>query len=186
MVDTTEWGTGTLEERVDRVESLAQIRLLASRYALALDSRNMDEMVALFPEDVQVGPKETGRDAMRRWFVASFSNFRASIHQVMNHVIDLDDADHAHGVVYCRDEIERLGRWDVGVIQYWDTYERRDRRWYFKRRKLMRWYMVDALTRPSYGARPSDETSPLRQGQLPEVWPSWDEFWEKEATQDLR
>ena len=92
----------TLAEKIDRVESLEQIRLLASRYALALDSRNLDDMVGLFVEDVRVGREGTGRQEMKRWFGNSFSKFKASIHFVGNHVIDFDDADHARGVVYCR------------------------------------------------------------------------------------
>ena len=43
-------------------------------------------------------------------------------------VIDFHDADHASGVVYCRDELERpdTGEWAVGTIQYWDDYKRTD------------------------------------------------------------
>ena len=32
---------------------------------------------------------------------------RASVHMTANHVIDFDDADHARGIVYCHDELER-------------------------------------------------------------------------------
>ena len=64
------------------------------------------------------------------------------------------------------------------MIQYWDTYERRTGTWYFVRRRLMRWYMVDALTRPYHGAR-SEGDSPLMVGELPEAWPSWDRFWQE-------
>ena len=31
---------------------------------------------------------------------------KASCHFVGNHVVDFDDADHAHGIVYCHDELE--------------------------------------------------------------------------------
>ena len=48
------------------MESLAAIRQLPSRYALALDSRDMDAMAALFVPDVQAG-SEVGRDHHAPW-----------------------------------------------------------------------------------------------------------------------
>ena len=55
------WKPATPEERLDRMESLADIRQLPYRYALALDSRDMDALVDLFVPDVRVGRDETGR-----------------------------------------------------------------------------------------------------------------------------
>ena len=55
------WVPTSIEERLDRMESLAAIQQLAQRYGLAIDSRNMDDMVALFPTDVRVGREEIGR-----------------------------------------------------------------------------------------------------------------------------
>ena len=58
------WQPSTPEERLDRLESLAEIQQLPVRYALALDSRDMDMMVSLFTADVRVGREERGRDAL--------------------------------------------------------------------------------------------------------------------------
>ena len=171
-----------LAARLDRLDAYRQIRQLPHRYALALDTRNIDDLVALFIEDVQVGRDRWGRPALREWFVRAFAKFKASIHFVGNHIIDLDDEDHAHGVVYCRDEIERPGEWMVGMIQYWDTYERREGLWYFKRRRLMRWYGVDALTRPAAGV--SVDRGSVKQGLLPDAWPSWQRYWDEVAALD--
>ena len=41
------WQPTTVEERLDRMESLAAIRQLAFRYALCLDTRDMDALVLL-------------------------------------------------------------------------------------------------------------------------------------------
>ena len=65
------------------------------------------------------------------------------------------------------------------MIQYWDTYERRDGLWYFKRRRLMRWYGVDALTRPAAGV--STDRGSVKQGLLPDAWPSWQRYWDEVA-----
>src|SRR5947208_2666445 len=103
------WTPSTLEERLDRIESLADIRQLPYRYALALDSRDMDALVALFVPDVQVGREQRGRAALKDWFTATMRKPRTSIHFIGNHIVDFDDAGHAHGIVYCRDELERPG-----------------------------------------------------------------------------
>jgi hypothetical protein len=165
----------TVEARLDRLESLDEIRQLAHRYALAIDTRNLDDLVELFVEDVRVGAGETGRAALRAWFVRALGTIGTSIHLVANHLIDFQDADHATGIVYCRDEVDRRTDWGVGYVQYWDDYERREGRWYFARRRFNRWFMVDALTRPSHGA--GLDADGLATGRLPDVWPSWSRFW---------
>jgi hypothetical protein len=166
-----------LEARIDRLESLDEIRQLAHRYALAVDTRNIDDLVELFVEDVRVGRDRVGRPALREWFVEALRRVETTIHLVANHVIDFDDADHARGVVYCRDEVDRGTAWDVGYIQYWDRYERRRGIWYFLRRDFHRWFMVDALTRPSRGA--GLDRDGLTTGRLPDAWPSWSRFWDE-------
>jgi hypothetical protein len=167
------------EARLDRLESLDEIRQLAHRYALAIDTRNIDDLVELFIDDVHVGRAGSGRPALRAWFVEALSEVGTTIHLVANHVIDFDDADHARGVVYCRDEVERETDWGIGYVQYWDRYERRDGRWYFVHRGFNRWFMVDALTRPSRGAGLDEDG--LTTGRLPDAWPSWSRFWNEVA-----
>jgi hypothetical protein len=175
-----QWTPRTLEERLDRMESLAAIGQLPSRYALAIDSRDMDSLVALFVPDVQVGRDASGREALKQWFTKTMRGSRTTVHVVANHIIDFDDADHAHGVVYCRDELERPERaeWEVGMLQYWDTYERVDGDWCFRRRRFHRWYLCDAMTRPSHGAGVNAGTDTLSTHQLPEAFDTWAKFWE--------
>jgi len=179
MESAATWSPTTLEDRLDRLESLEQIRQLAHRYALAVDTRNLDELVGLFVEDVQVGRDQRGREAMKGWFAESLTRFGDSIHFVGNHVIDLDSANEGRGTVTCRDELETGAEWRVGFVQYWDRYSRRDGRWYFNRRRLHRWYMVDALTRPQHGAGLETDRESLQVRQLPDAWPSWEEFWKQ-------
>ncbi|MEZ4331565.1 MAG: nuclear transport factor 2 family protein [Myxococcota bacterium] len=169
----------TVEARLDRMESLAAIRQLAFRYALCLDTRDIDALVRLFPEDVRVGRDDRGRAALHRWFSQTMREMRTSIHLIGNHVVDFDDADHARGVVQVRDELERpeQGLWQVGVLQYWDRYVRIDGEWYFERRKFHRYYVVDALERPRHGAGLAAD--PLTTTQLPEAFPSWGAFWKR-------
>ena len=174
------WEPSTFEARLDRVEAVASIRQLAFRYALAVDSRDMDALVALFVPDVRVGRDAVGREALKAWFTETLRVPRVTVHFVGNHIIDFDDADHARGIVYCRDELDvpATESWNVGMFQYWDTYVRIDGEWFFERRRFHRWYIVDALTRPSHGAGVSDGTGSLTTHQLPEAFETWDQFWE--------
>lgn len=173
------WIPASDGERLDRLESLAAIRQLAFRYALAVDSKNVADLCDLFVPDVIVSSGDSGRPALRAWFVDILQTFGTSVHFVGNHVVDFIDADHASGVVYTRDQLERrdTGRWDVGEVQYWDRYRRVDGEWFFVGRKFHRVYVVDALTRPAHGAGVNDGTDPLPAGQVPDAHPSWARFW---------
>lgn len=177
------WEPQTIEERLDRMESLAAIQQLAVRYALAVDSRDMDTIAALFASDVRVGKDAHGRDALKAWFDEVLRHPRATVHFVGNHVVDFHDADHASGIVYCHDELERplTGRWELGKLQYWDDYVRVDGEWCFARRRFHRWYLVDALERPAWLAGVNDGTDPLRAGELPTAFPTWARYWGGDA-----
>jgi ketosteroid isomerase-like protein len=153
-----------------------EIRQLAYRYAEAVDSRDLAALVALFVVDVRVGRQASGRDALAAWFDPVLRTFGVSIHFVGNHRITLD-GDTATGVVYCRAEHEVDDRWVVMMIQYWDTYARRDGEWFFVRRKEKVWYGADVLERP---AGPRKHRWPGHEpavADLPGEWPSWGQFW---------
>lgn len=172
------WKPSTPEERLDRMESHAEIRQLPYRYGLAVDSRDIDALVALFVPDVWVGRDGKGRPALKDWFINALSRPKTSIHFIGNHIIDFDGPDEAHGIVYCRDELEQpeSGEWEIGVLQYWDTYRRVGGEWCFQRRKFHRWYIDDALSRPAHGAGVGGDG--LTTIQLPEAFATWAPFWE--------
>ena len=58
-------------EIVERMWAHEQIRQLASHYAVAVDSRDLDALVVLFVDDVRVGRDTSGRDALRASFAES-------------------------------------------------------------------------------------------------------------------
>jgi hypothetical protein len=125
-----------------------QIRQLASRYAIALDARDLDTLVGLFVDDVRVGRDLVGHDALRASFTEQLRPLGVTILMVGNHVIDVVDADHATGIVSCRAELEIGEQWVVQAIQYHDTYERRAGSWRFVRRRHLLIYGADLLERP--------------------------------------
>jgi hypothetical protein len=168
-----------LLQRIDRIESYIQIQQLPSRYAVAIDSRDIDAWVNLFVENVRVTKEISGRAALKATIDAQVREFYRSHHQICGHVIDFIDADNATGKVYCRAEHEDRGRWIVMIICYFDRYERRDGVWYFRKRDEQHWYSTDILERPSgpnFQQWPGQEDHPVN---LPGRFPSWGEFWSR-------
>ena len=109
----------SLLARIDRVESHLAIQQLAARYALAVDSKDVDGVVSLFVEDVNAGGSwGTGREALTRFYGDALSHFYRSMHLIAGHVIAFDDGDHAHGVVHCRAEHEAGSQWGIMVMNY--------------------------------------------------------------------
>jgi SnoaL-like domain len=133
----------TLEERVDRLESIEAIRDLVARYAVTLDERDLDGLMELFAEDVKASrDAPPGREHLSTTsalpthgdtpFIRSFTK-----------VIDFES---------------QTGRWVAStvvpstkhrapilspsrVLRYLDRYERRDGRWYFQWRRTAQWYV---------------------------------------------
>jgi len=162
---------------LERLIASDEIRQLASRYALALDSRDLDALVALFVPDVQVGRDASGREALRRSFDEQLRGIGVSILFVGNHVIDFDGDARATGVVYCKGEIQDGDRWIRQAIQYRDRYERRDGRWLFVRRVHLLWYGEETATNPLAQAPANWPESHTGRGSIPDAWDSWKRFW---------
>ena len=166
--------------RIDRLESLEQIRQLPARYALSLDMRDMDSMVGLFPADVRVGKDKSGREALRAYLDETMRvQFDGTSHHVGGHVIEFEDADNARGVVYSKNEHETGAEWVIMQMMYIDDYVRQDGRWYFKRRLPLYWYATD-LNKPPIGSRkmrwPGREPY---EGGFHKYFPSWDAYWSR-------
>lgn len=172
--------TGTSASAVDRIDRLVahdEIRQLAARYAVAVDSRDLDELVSLFVPDVRVGRDLVGRDALRASFEASLSAVGVTLLQVGTHRIDLLDDDHATGVVYCTGEVLDGDEWVRQAILYRDTYERRDGSWRFVRRVHELWYGVAIDPNPLEQPAAEWPASSTGRGTVPESWPTWTAFW---------
>ena len=173
----------TLYARIDRLESLDEIRQLPAKYSLSLDMRDMDAHVNLFAADIRVSREKVGRAHLKRWLDDTLRlQFTGTSHHIGNHIIEFDDPDHAHGVVYSKNEHETpcangQSEWVIMQMLYWDNYERMDGRWYFRRRLPCYWYATD-INKPPVGdnkMRWPDRES--YEGAYHELWPSWQEFW---------
>jgi hypothetical protein len=173
----------SLEARIARLEALDDIRQLPAKYSLSLDMRDLDAHVNLFAPDIRVSRELSGRAHLKRWLDDTLRlQFTGTSHHIGNHIIEFDDADNAHGVVYSRNEHETPcadggDEWIIMQMLYWDNYQRIDGRWYFRRRFPCYWYATD-LNKPPLG---DDKMRwPDREnyaGAYHEMWPSWADFW---------
>ena len=164
-------------DAIERLGACEEIRQLASRYAVFMDARDIDALAALYVDDVQVGRDRSGRDALRADFDRQLRSVGITILLVGNHVIDFDDDDHAHGIVYCKGEIQDGERWIQQAIRYDDTYERRDGHWYFVRRRHLLFYGTE-LGQSPLGLPPANwPRSHTGKGTLPESLETWQRYW---------
>jgi len=173
--------TDSIQTRIERLLAYEEIRQLASRYAIYLDARDVEKLIALFIPDVRVGREKSGHEALRADFGSSLRGIGRSFLQVGNHAIELVDADHATGIVYCRGEIQDGGptsdRWIIQCIQYHDTYERRDGHWLFVRRKHLLVYGAELGTNPLTLAPANWPAHQTGMGSHPDALPTWQSFW---------
>ena len=166
---TTPFAPRTLEERIDRLESIDAIRQLAGKYSLSLDMRDMDAHVNLFAPDIRVGKDKVGRAHFKAWQDDTLRDqFTGTSHHLGQHIIEFVDADHATGVVYSKNEHECGPEWVIMQMLYWDDYERIDGQWYFRRRLPCYWYATD-LNKPPIG-------------DMKMRWPGREPYWALSTT----
>ena len=165
-------------------ELLARDRIhqLADRYALSVDAKDLGALSALFVEDVDNGRYGPGRAGVRNFYNERLRRFHCSMHMVGNHVIDFDDDDHAHGVVYCRahHHVTDPEHWFDMALAYWDTYERHGDGWYFRRRRVKSWYTQE-FGYPGHGTdrvlSTPEEGGSMRGVNMPAAFPTFEAFW---------
>ena len=179
-----------LEARIDRLESLDAIRQLVSKYSLSLDMRDLDAHVNLFAPDIRVSRDKVGRAHLKAWLDETLRNqFTGTSHHVGNQVIEFDDPDHAHGVVYSKNEHETPRDdggtdWVIMQMMYWDNYERLDGVWYFRRRLPCYWYAADLNAPPIGDKKMRWPDREAYDGAYHELFPSYQEFWKNPPKDD--
>ena len=176
-------GESDLVARIERLEALDEIRQLVAKYSLSLDMRDLDAHVNLFAADIRVSREQTGRAYLKQWLDDTLrQQFTGTSHHIGNHVIEFDHPEHAHGVVYSKNEHETpcadgSTEWVIMQMLYWDDYERIDGRWFFRRRLPCYWYATD-LNKPPVGENKMrwPDREPY-EGAYHDLWPSWQDFW---------
>lgn len=179
-----------LEQRLDRLESLEEIRQLAAKYSLSLDMRDLDAHVNLFAPDIRISRELFGRAHMKAWLDETLRDqFTGTSHHIGNHIIEFDDADHAYGTVYSKNEHETPrsdggADWVIMQMIYWDGYERIDGVWYFRRRLPCYWYATDLNSPPVGDKKMRWPDRDSYDGAYHELFPSWQSFWKNPPAKD--
>ncbi len=180
-----------LLKRIERLESLDEIRQLVAKYSLSLDMRDLDAHVNLFAPDIRVSRDKTGRAHLKRWLDDTLRlQFTGTSHHIGNHIIEFTSEDRAIGVVYSKNEHETpnvetgIPEWVIMQMLYWDDYERIDGRWYFRRRLPCYWYATDINKPPTGDLKMRWPDREPYEGAFHDLWPSWQEFWANTPSQD--
>lgn len=169
--------TDDILARLDRLESIEAIRHIVQAYGFAVDARDIDLIVALYDEDVRVGPDQVGRAYLKPVFDKVLRQFTSSAHLMMNHVIEFVGPDDALGMVLGRIEHEVGDKWVTALLLYHDRYVRKNGRWCFRGRVQDRLYMTahdDAPVGELKLRWPDTEPAHAR---YYEDLPSWAEYW---------
>lgn len=168
--------------RGDQIEALIardEIRRLAYRYAAALEMRDVDAMADLFSPDARFGEHGAGHDGLRQLMARSLDGGVFTVLLVANHLIDLDDADRAHGQVWAHCYAQTRAEGFVEqLIRYEDRYERRDGRWLFRHRRHRLWYGIGHRESPLRQPAASWPAKQVGVGDIPLSDNEFRSWWE--------
>lgn len=118
-----------MESRISRLEGRLAIRELCSRYARAMDEKDLDGFRDLFTADMRFGRvKEPlwaeGRDTVIAVIASRLEPTGPSFHVNHDQIIEWTGPDCAAGVVSCHAETSGPLGHLVGAIRYHDRYRR--------------------------------------------------------------
>ena len=133
----------SLEERLQRLEDIEEIKQLKAEYCAACDDdHNPERLAAIFVEDGVWDWEGTayleGHEQIKKWMgeLGGSGRIRNSAHMVFNPVIEVDgDTATAHW----RFQMMYTGNLPDGTVQYFriigyyqDDHVKRDGKWYFQ------------------------------------------------------
>jgi uncharacterized protein (TIGR02246 family) len=135
--------TAALERRIRRIEDREAIRVLAGRYALAMDNKDFDLVAELFAPDARFGWIDgafafDGREAIVAMYRDRLKDAGPSFHYTHDQIVEWNpaDDDRATGLVLGHAETSSGPAQSLVAIRYHDRYVRRDGRWLFQERLL--------------------------------------------------
>jgi hypothetical protein len=171
MPETTDAAPAALIARLIAVQEIQQ---LAYRYALAFDSRDLEMLHGLWHTDVErlhypVINIHTVREDFDQWLYG----LGPSVLNVGNHVIDLVDADHATGSVYCTVQMDVGEQYVEQSILYQDRYVRHEGRWLFELRRHLLWFGTASADNPFHQEPAGWPAKTFGRGTLPEAFPAY-------------
>ncbi len=159
---------GAETDLVRRLAAKDEIRDLAMRYALAMDTRDERLMLSLW-SDSSPGLSFPDLDlhVIRDAVIPSWASRGPSVMVVSNHIVDLHDLQSAEGTVYCLVRIELGGRLVEQQVAYLDRYVRGEHGWQFLSRRHLLAFGI-AWSENPFAAEPANW--PRRQTGRGELW----------------
>lgn len=137
----------TIEERLHRLEAVAEIKELTARYCLHVSRKEGEAIVDLFTADGVLDGSTaglgviSGRDALLSFYKRSVGDGEESLPFIHNHIVEVSGND-ASGTCALEARFSRDGRSVTAAGYYHDTYRREDGRWLFAERKLFFHHVV--------------------------------------------
>jgi hypothetical protein len=138
----------SLERRIARLESRAEIAELLARYAFLIDDHEFDALGELFTPDARFGSPgstHTGREAIVANYRALGDLYPITLHEARGFVLDFLDEEHARGQVLGFSEQASARHTVITSFRYDDEYVRldgRDGRWRFASRQVRTLYAM--------------------------------------------
>ena len=130
-----------LARMVRRVDDRQQLGELLSRYGMAVDDRDFDEIGRLFAEDGSFrGIK--GRQAVVDFYRERLAGYTATSHYALTWHFDFDSDDQARGFVNAHAELCIDGKTIRIALRYLDRYSRSASGWVFQERDLKFRYVL--------------------------------------------
>ncbi|AEG49561.1 hypothetical protein Sphch_1879 [Sphingobium chlorophenolicum L-1] len=145
--------TLAVEEKLERLWATQDIKDLALRYGLAVDTRDWALMDSLWVETEAIHPDSVLNGGtildvhVLRAAAADLSLVGASTMLVANHLVEFDSPDRAHGSVYCHCMMDAEVFFEQLII-YQDVYERHDGAWLFRTRDHLLWWGAERKDNP--------------------------------------
>ncbi len=137
----------------ERLADLDAIRTLTARYGLAVDTFDLEGVMAVYADDATLDltavgmPVLEGKDALRAFYDGSIQGMEHQVHLVANHILDLDGSDAAHGTHYVLANARTKDGTTIVVHGlHTDTYRRGPSGWQVATRTLT------TLSPPVFGA----------------------------------
>jgi hypothetical protein len=128
-----------MDTRLEQLLAKQEIRELAYKYALAVDTRDWPLLESLWVEVPEPLPPPSLNIHSARRLPTLFTTTDTSTLFVCNHLIELDGATNGHGTVYCLASVDR-GQFFDQAIMYQDLYQYEQGKWLFLKRDHLLWW----------------------------------------------
>jgi len=137
-----------LTERVNRLQTRADLTDLADRYGHLLDDRDWHGITACFTRNGRLkfkGGEVVGRAQLDAFYRAQLPKNEFTFHYRHSHVITIIDAERATGVVSAHAEHGRDGTCVLAAVRYYDDYAKEDGVWRLACREIRSRYCLGWL-----------------------------------------